>query len=486
MRNQAKLGLGSAVSTGVGLIVATSCLMTLGQGSGALGVAFILPMVVACALNMMTAASLCELSALMPNLTGGLAQYTLAGLGPFPTIVSMVGGYLFCNSMPASVEAAMLGLAVVEITGLPISPTLVGIAVTIALIIASLNGIDVFAKIQNTVAGLLIGSMAVMGLIGAFGLGTGVKVEQPLSVTGDLGAILPLTAMAFWLFIGVEFIVPIATDMKNPRKHVPISMFLSLGIICVLQIVMVLGFHNYTQWGDLAASNAPHILYGMNMLGEFGKIWMGVVAVLATVSTLNSVLNSLAKICYGMAKINILPGLFQKTNKKGAPVWGVLIFGGAICAIQATGLTTADEIMFLILTGSIFWMISYVLMHINVLVLRRRLPNAPRSFRVPLVFNVLGIGGAVYMLLNIAPDIETSRRIWILAGVAFAVLSVYAVAWIKLHMKVPVFKSMSLEKVMATENEFYYITHIQRPRERKQQARAEARRLRKENRAQSR
>ena len=73
-----KLGLPSVIATGMGLIVATSCLMSLGQGAGAIGVSFIIAMVVACIVNIFTALSLAELNALMPNLTGGLAQYTLA------------------------------------------------------------------------------------------------------------------------------------------------------------------------------------------------------------------------------------------------------------------------------------------------------------------------------------------------------------------------------------------------------------------------
>ena len=88
------LGLRSVVSISVGLVIATSCLVSLGQGAGSIGVVFIGAMVIACLLNMTTVASLSELNALMPNTTGGLAQYTLACLGPFPTLISMVGGYV--------------------------------------------------------------------------------------------------------------------------------------------------------------------------------------------------------------------------------------------------------------------------------------------------------------------------------------------------------------------------------------------------------
>ena len=66
--NEKKLGLPSVIAVGVGLIVATSCLMSLGQGAGSLGISFIIAMVIACFVNIMTALSLSELNALMPNL----------------------------------------------------------------------------------------------------------------------------------------------------------------------------------------------------------------------------------------------------------------------------------------------------------------------------------------------------------------------------------------------------------------------------------
>ena len=40
-QQEKKLGLGSVVSISVGLIIATSCLVSLGQGAGTIGVTFI-------------------------------------------------------------------------------------------------------------------------------------------------------------------------------------------------------------------------------------------------------------------------------------------------------------------------------------------------------------------------------------------------------------------------------------------------------------
>ena len=83
--------------------------------------------------------------------------------------------------------------------------------------------------------------------------------------------------------------------------------------------------------------------------------------------------------------------------------------------------SSADMISFLILAGSVFWMISYILAHVDVLVFRKRLPNAPRNFKVPCgaLFPVIGIVGTAYMVLNISSDPHERLMIWLLTGGCF-------------------------------------------------------------------
>ena len=237
-----KLGLPSIIATGVGLIVATSCLLSIGQGSAAIGTPFIITMVIACAFNILTALSICELNALMPNLTGGMAQYTLASFGPFVAIVITVGGYLTCQTIMGSSEAAMFGNTLSSVfSGIPISGSVYSIVLIVLLAVLNLFGVDMFAKIQNIVAYGLIGSLMLLGILGTFRLGTGTVVEQPAVLSSSPKDIFSLLGLAFFLFIGVEFIVPISTQVDNPRKKVPIGMVISLVAILVMQI-FVTGF----------------------------------------------------------------------------------------------------------------------------------------------------------------------------------------------------------------------------------------------------
>ena len=452
------LGLRSVVSISVGLVIATSCLVSLGQGAGSIGVVFIGAMVIACLLNMTTVASLSELNALMPNTTGGLAQYTLACLGPLPTLISMVGGYLICNIMSSGVEASIFSYAMASTSHLPIPSILYTLVMTIVVMIANLYGVDMFAKIQDLVAFLLVGSMLIMGIIGMFGLGTGAMVQQPYSMVSSWKEVVSMVAVAFWLFIGAEYVIPVSKNVKNAKRNVPLGMMIGLALICLVQSIMVLGFHNYTPWGELEASAAPHLLYGENLLGAAGKIWMTFVAALAVVSTQNSTVNGLAGICQGMAKMNMMPRIFAKTNKHGVPFFGVIFVSVFIFVFAALSDGSSEAISFLILVGSVFWMISYIFAHLDVLILRHRLPKAPRSFKVPCgpLFPCVGIAGTVYMILNISTDPTERMMIWLVTGITFLVLGIYSFFWIRIKMKMPVFKSVPIQKVMAMENSMYY------------------------------
>lgn len=456
-----KLGLPSVIATGIGLIVATSCLMSLGQGAGALGTSFIIAMLIACAINICTALSLAELNALMPNLTGGLAQYTLACMGPFVSIVAMVGGYLVCNAIAGSVECAMFGNAIATVFHTSIPSNVFCVVLLLILIAVNLNGIDMFAKIQDVVAYGLVISLVLMGLIGIFGIGTGEKVEQPYAVSMEPSDVLSFVGLAFFLFLGCEFIIPIAKNVRNPRKNVPLGMVLSLVIVCGMQIIVIFGMHHYTAWEKLAESNSPHIFYGNVLLGKAGSLWMILVSVFAVVSTVNSVISSLAYICAGMAKISLLPSFFQKRNKKGAPYMGILIIGGFMVVVNATGLSSSDQLSFMILVGCVFWMIAYIISNVNVLILRKRLPKAPRNFKVPFgpLLPVCGILGNLFMILNIDGNPDIRRKIYLIDGTIFLVLAVYAVIWIKKVMKRKLFVPVPMPEVMAMENDLYQIAH---------------------------
>lgn len=453
-----KISIFGAVSTGVGMLIATSCFISSASGASAVGTPFIIAIIIACIANMMAVLSIAELNAIMPNLTGGIAQYTLAGMGPLLTIVTMVGGYLISNVFAAPAEGAMFANVMAELVGNSVPPAVFSVGITIVLVLINLKGVNMSTLVQEIVATFMVISLFILSIIGAFGLGTGVKVDQPAVISSNLSDILPLTATAFWFFIGAEFIVPLGKDMKNPKKNVPLSMVLSLAIMGIIQIIMVFGFKNYTLWSDLGSATSPHVLYAVAMLGKWGRYWMIVVAILAAVSTQNSIICSVSEICCGMAKMNLLPAFFQKKNKYGAPYFVILLIGLLTCIIEASGISTGKQVSFLTLTCSLFWMLSYITSHLNVIILRKKMKKVPRSFKTPFYpfFQIIGIVLQVYMIPNISTDPAQRLQIYLLCVVLFIGLFIYAFFWVNYKLKMPLLKGVGVHQVMTLENPMYH------------------------------
>ncbi|MCR5213993.1 MAG: APC family permease [Eubacterium sp.] len=453
-----KIGLGSVIATGVGLVVASSCLLTLGIGAGSIGTPFIITMTIACLVNIFTLLSIAELNSLMPNLTGGLAQFSLASVGPFITIICMVGGYILCNSLAGSVEGAVFGNTFAEIfkgTGIP--AWVFTIILITFLVITNMNGVDVFVKVQDFVAYALIFSLIAMGVLGAFGIGTGEIVEQPEALASDFKSVTGLCGIAFFLFVGGEYVIPLNKNCKNAKRDIPLGMVISMLIILGMQAFLTMGFKNYTNWDSLSNSTTPQIFYGEALLGPLGRYWMLIITLLAAISSVNTILSSLSYILMGMSKIGLLPEFFQKTNKKGAPYVGILVETGIFVILNVTGLSSTDSISYMISVLAVLWLISYIISNLNVILLRRRLPAAPRNFKTPLGYTVpiLGILGSAYMIYSIDPSWEVKLSLYKVVLVTLVLLGIYSFIWIKLRVKRPLFKPYAVKEVMAMENELY-------------------------------
>lgn len=189
------------------------------------------------------------------------------------------------------------------------------VTLTVILIVINILGVNFSTLVQTVVAAVLMISLFAMGIISAFGLGMGPMVDQPAVLSTNPREILSLSATAFWFFIGFEFIVPLGKDMKNPKKNVSRAMFLGMAIMCAIQCLMAVGFSKYTLWNELAASDSPHLMLAVAILGKPGRYWMIVVGLLAAISTQNSIICSVSEICCGMAKSGLLPAFIYAVRK---------------------------------------------------------------------------------------------------------------------------------------------------------------------------
>lgn len=455
--NTKKLSLFSSVAICVGLIVATSCLSSLGSGIGSLGRTFIIPMFIVMILNMFVGMSFAELNRLMPNANGGTSQYLMAGFGSFASITANLAAYVVTMALTMTAELSMCGIVLRNLFFPSVDARIISMIILLILFYVNWRGLDLFSKVQDLVVILLIGSMFLLGIIGTFKLGSGqVIIQQSVPVVSGVSGCFQMAAVAFWLFIGVEFVIPVAKDMKNPKRDVILSITIGLILLFLVQSLLGNAMANYVDYAVLAddPSGTPHMTFAINMLGNLGKGWMGIITMLAAISTVNSMFAAPPRIMQGMAEDGNLPKVFYKENKNHVAFAGLIFMAVVTAGFIGSNLAVSNGIGFVVLAASCLWLIDYIMIHGAVLVLRRRYPKAERNKYLMLggIPQIIGILGNIYMIYAI--DVGESRiLIYKISLVIIFIITAYAVLWCKFVVKKPLFKPMSLEIINSEEHE---------------------------------
>ena len=99
----------------------------------------------------------------------------------------------------------------------------------------------------------------------------GARVEQPFVLEADFKGIASMTAVAFWLFIGAEYAIPISKEVKNAKRNVPLGMMIGLFLIFIMQSVMVFGFHIMLSGENLPTQQHHTFFMDMQFLGSLVK-----------------------------------------------------------------------------------------------------------------------------------------------------------------------------------------------------------------------
>ncbi|MDL2217485.1 APC family permease [Christensenellaceae bacterium OttesenSCG-928-M15] len=452
-----EIGLVPSIATAVGIVVSSSALLMIGQGYGLNGSAFTIAMLIAACVNLCVAFSFSELSCMIPS-SGGINHYTLPSMGPTVGIFAVLSGYLLVSVLSNAAESTIAGNVIRDyfFPELGVSPTVWALILMVLLTLINLRGAKSFAYSQVFFAGVMIASMAALSLIGMFGLGTGEPLPTNLTQeTMSGGGILSMLSIAFWLFVGMEFVCPMAEEVKKPQKFIPLAMISAIIIIFISDVLFGNMAMKYVALDDLANANSPHVLVANAVLGRTGQIWIGIISLMATASTLNTFIAAIPRMLYGMAREGQFPKVFARLNKNGTPYVGVWLVCGITCLLLAfNDPESVGMISTFVLAGSIGWMIVYIIAHANVLILRKKYPNAKRAFKVPggPVLPILSSIGLMCMIFMIHPDPQQKKLIFLFAGIALAACALFSICWVKFKMKAPLFKAYPLEKVLENVN----------------------------------
>lgn len=425
-----QVGIWVGISTTAGLVVGQLTFVTMGFGIGSMGPAFLVAMLVAIVIAFMQVASFSELSTMFPR-AGSIFDYVAAGLGPVFGTMAAFAGYIMIAIFSGSAELTVAGVLVEgEVLGVEWWIW----ALLLAVVVAGVNirGVRWYGVFDVTVTAILITMMFGVGIIGLLGLGSGEPVTGwAVSTWPSFGDFASFVALAFFLYIGFEYVCPLAEEMRDAKRNIPLAMTTGLLLVFAGHALFGLAASRWVPLDELAASPTPHVLFADTIFGGAGTAIIVIIGLAASITSMNSLYAAAPRILYGMAKDGLAPRFFGSVHPSfGTPAFAIVFIAGLSVVPLVFG--TSNETVLLLILGSVFaWIAAYALIHLSVISLRMREPQRARPFRSPLfpIPQVLGVAALVYMVTNISPDPAQEDDVYLYGGILLVVGAVYAVAW---------------------------------------------------------
>lgn len=289
---------------------------------------------------------------------------------------------------------------------------------------AVLNGIIVFLKVAVILLFVILGWKFIH---------TENYVPYIPENTGKLGefgwsGILRGAAIVFFAFLGFDAVSTAAQETKNPRRNMPIGILMSLLICTILYVVfahVMTGVAHYTEFkGQQGIAPVAVAIEHMGYTGADGEWvtaypWMNKAIILAILlgycSVIMVTLLGQSRVFLSMSKDGLLPPFFSKIHPRyRTPAHSNLLFMVLVAVMAAfVPAQVAGEMT------SIGTLLAFTLVCAAILVVRKTMPDAPRSFKTPLVpyVPILGILTCVTMMCFLPADTWIRLVLWMLIGI---------------------------------------------------------------------
>jgi amino acid transporter/nucleotide-binding universal stress UspA family protein len=447
------MGLMHVTMIGVGAMIGAGIFVLTGIAAGVAGPALVLVFLFNGLVTGLTAMSYAELGSCFPEAGGGYLWVKEA----LPQPNGFLSGWIswFAHAVACSLYAVAFGAFAVDLLSVAgvdirqlvsrlgahaqpqvLAARLIAIFITLLFIYINYRGAKETGQAESVVTILKI---VIIGLFIAFGVYAifAGKVEQPWQSQfsgffqkGPLGIIMAM-GLTFIAFEGYEIIAQCGEEVKNPRRNIPRSIFLSLLIVVPIYLLVAfvaLGavapeggvptWQYLGQKGELAMIEAAEHF----MMGKLGRIIFLIGGLFSTMSALNATVYSSSRVSFAMGRDHNLPGLFARIHqKKRTPHLAVFISGGLIIlmavALPIEDIASATDAMFLLL---------FIFVNLAVINLRKNRPDLDRGFKVPLFPAVPIVATLLNLVLAVFLFFYRPLGIFVCVGyLAFGILLYY-------------------------------------------------------------
>ncbi len=406
MSNELKktLGLSAAMSTVIGSVIGSGvffkpqAVYEMTGGEPGLGmIAWLLAGIMTIAAGLTVA----EVAVLIPK-TGGMMVYIKEIYGEkLGFLAGWMQIVLFFPGLSAAL-AVIFAQQLTELTGTP--QFQLPIAIGLIMLVAFLNtmGSKTGGTIQTVSTVCKLIPLIVIMVFGFVKGGGGNPVFSPLVGEGvGLGSVIGqvLIAILFaydgWLNVGA-----IAGEMKNPGKDLPKAIIGGLTICTAVYFIINLAYLWVLPASQLAVETSPASAVARAIFGDVGGTIITIGILISVFGTLNGYILTGPRVVYKLAEDKTLPfsDKLAKLNSAQVPA-NAIIFVATLSGIYA--LTNQFNLLTDLAVFS-SWLF-YVLTFIGVIMLRKRMPDAPRSYKVPLypIVPLIAIISGSFVLINL-------------------------------------------------------------------------------------
>ncbi|MBP2365732.1 ethanolamine permease [Pseudonocardia parietis] len=402
-----------------------------GLAEGGFGGLLIAAVVIA-AMYIAMVLGMAELSSALPTAGGGytFARRALGPWGGFATGTAILIEYAIA---PAAI-ATFIG-AYVESLGLfgitdgwwvYLAAYLLFVGIHITGVGEALKAMFVITAIA--LAGLVVFAVAAIPMFDPANLvdiaPTDAVGASPFLPYGWLG-VWAAVPFAIWFFLALEGVPLAAEEARDPERNVP------RGILAAMMVLLVTGATVLVlatgALGAEALSESGNPL--VEALGATGAgVVVNYIGLAGLVASFFSIIYAYSRQTFALSRAGYLPRVLSVTNGRKAPTLALVVPGAVGFALSLTG--QGDTLLNMAVFGAA---LSYVLMMVSHIVLRRRAPQMHRPYRTPGGVATTGFALVIAVLAVIATFLVDPIAAGATLG-AFALFMLYFALYSRHHL----------------------------------------------------
>lgn len=282
------------------------------------------------------------------------------------------------------------------------SSAMYAVLAVVLLTLINLIGLRGSSRMQNVLTLIEISGVLLVAVAGMTLEPAPVAAAAPVS-EGSGGAFGLAMVFVLLTFGGWNEAAYVSAEVRGGHRAVVRTLVISIGIITLAYLIFVAGVLHGLGFEQLKASKAIGVDVIERALGPVGGQLIGVAVAIAALTSMNSTMIVGARSNYSVARDwQALRFMGQWQGERHAPVVGFIVQAAIALALIVFGALEKDGFSTMVeFTAPVFWFF-FMLSGIALLVLRRRDPEQPRPFRVPLypVLPLVFVATCAYLLYS--------------------------------------------------------------------------------------